>query len=144
MDSESDHPRYQPALPMSGAGELKELVLTAKTRRWRRTALEIVGWRLQLGVQPGLRGSQGQFLEESRLHFILVTIAAAQSYAGRDEDAPSCAIPAVAAKPDFGMAHARVAAAAANLGDMATARAALLEFRRLQPDGTLATFRAED
>jgi adenylate cyclase len=72
-----------------------------------------------------------------------LTIAAAHLYAGRDEAALAWAKRAVAARPGAGIPHAWVAAAAANLGDTATARAALAEFRRLQPDQTLASFRAE-
>lgn len=39
--------------------------------------------------------------------------------------------------------RAYVAAASASLGDMATARAAMAEFKRLQPDYSISTFRAE-
>jgi hypothetical protein len=50
---------------------------------------------------------------------------------------------AIAARPYYSISHAWLAAAAANAGDMATAREAIAEFKRLQPDYTLATFRAE-
>ncbi len=80
---------------------------------------------------------------DGRLHGFLVVIAAAHLYAGRDAEALSWARRAVDARPEYSIPHAWVAAAAANLGDMATARAEIAEFRRLQPDYSLASFKAE-
>jgi len=80
---------------------------------------------------------------DGRLHVFLDAIAAANLYAGRDADALSWAKQSIAVRPENAAAHAWAAAAAANLGDMATARAALAEFKRLQPGDTLATFQAE-
>ena len=80
---------------------------------------------------------------DTRLHVILATIAAGHYYAGRDQDALAWARRSATAKPEYGISHAWMAAAAANLGDTASAREALAEFKRLRPDSTIATLRAE-
>ena len=80
---------------------------------------------------------------DARLYSFMVTIAAAHLLAGRDQEAVTWARRAIAARPYYSISHAWLAAAAANAGDMATAREAIAEFKRLQPDYTLATFRAE-
>ena len=80
---------------------------------------------------------------DARLFSFMVTIAAAHLLAGRDQEAVTWARRAIAARPGYSISHAWLAAAAANAGDMATARDAIAEFKRLQPDYTLATFRAE-
>ena len=80
---------------------------------------------------------------DARLYSFMVTIAAAHLLAGRDQEAVTWARRAIAARPYYSISHAWLAAAAANAGDMATARDAIAEFKRLQPDYTLATFRAE-
>jgi tetratricopeptide (TPR) repeat protein len=80
---------------------------------------------------------------DARLYSFMVTIAAAHLHAGRDQEAVTWARRAIAARPYYSISHAWLAAAAANAGDMATAREAIAEFKRLQPDYTLATFRAE-
>ncbi len=80
---------------------------------------------------------------DGKLYSFLVVIAAAHLYAGRDQDAMTWARRAVTARPGYSISHAWLAAAAANSGDMATAREAIAEFKRLQPDYALATFRAE-
>jgi TolB-like protein/DNA-binding winged helix-turn-helix (wHTH) protein/Tfp pilus assembly protein PilF len=80
---------------------------------------------------------------DGRLYSFLVVIAAAHLHAGRDQEAVTWARRAIAARPGYSISHAWLAAAAANAGDMATARDAIAEFKRLQPDYTLATFRAE-
>ncbi len=80
---------------------------------------------------------------DGRLHGFLVVIAAAHLYAGRDAEALAWAQRAINARPEYSIPHAWAAAAAANLGDLATARAEIAEFRRLQPDYSLASFKAE-
>ena len=50
---------------------------------------------------------------------------------------------AIAIKPDFPLSRAFLASAAANVGDMETARAALAVFRRLLPGYTLRKFAEE-
>ena len=80
---------------------------------------------------------------DGRLHGFLVVIAAAHLHAGRDAEALAWAKRSVEARPEYSIPHAWAAAAAANLGDLATARSEIAEFRRLQPDYTLATFKAE-
>lgn len=80
---------------------------------------------------------------DGRIYGFLIVIAAAHLLAGRDAQALDWARRAIAAKPGYSISHAWAAAAAARLGDMATAHSALEEFRRLQPGYTLATFRAE-
>jgi Predicted integral membrane protein len=80
---------------------------------------------------------------DGRLYSFLVVIAAAHLQAGRDQEAMTWARRAIAARPGYSISHAWLAAAAANAGDMGTAREAIAEFKRLQPDYTLETFRAE-
>ena len=80
---------------------------------------------------------------DSRLSSFLLVTAAAHLLAGRDQEAMTWARRAIAAKPGYSISYAWLAAAAANAGDLATARDAIAEFKRLQPDYTLATFRAE-
>lgn len=80
---------------------------------------------------------------DGRLYSFYAVMAAACLHAGRDADALSWAQRSAQDRPDFGTAYSWIAAAAAQLGDMNKARAALTEFRRLQPDYTISTFRAE-
>lgn len=80
---------------------------------------------------------------DGSLYSFYVVMAAACLHVGRDAEALDWAQKAVAHRPNFGIAHAWVAAAAANLEKMDEARAAIAEFRRLQPDYTIASFRAE-
>lgn len=80
---------------------------------------------------------------DGKLFGFLVVIAAAHLHAGRDQEAAAWARRSIAARPDYSISHAWLAAAAANAGDMATAREAIAEFKRLQPDYALASFRAE-
>jgi len=80
---------------------------------------------------------------DANVYGFMVVIAAAHLFAGRDQEAIAWARRSIAARPGFSISHAWLAAAAANAGDMATAREAIAEFKRLQPDYTLATFRAE-
>lgn len=81
---------------------------------------------------------------DGKLYGFLVVIAACHLYAGRDQQAVAWARRSIAARPNYSISHAWLAAAAANAGDMATAREAIAAFKRLQPDYTLATFRAEE
>jgi TolB-like protein/DNA-binding winged helix-turn-helix (wHTH) protein/tetratricopeptide (TPR) repeat protein len=80
---------------------------------------------------------------DNRLYSFQVVIAAAHLFAGRDAEALGWARRSIEARPEYSIPHAWAAAAAANLGDMATARAEIAEFRRLQPDYTPASFKAE-
>jgi TolB-like protein/tetratricopeptide (TPR) repeat protein len=80
---------------------------------------------------------------DGRLNSFCVTIAAAHLQAGRDREAVAWARRAIAARPGFSISYAWLAAAAANAGDMPTAREAIAEFKRLQPDYTLQSFKDE-
>jgi adenylate cyclase len=85
---------------------------------------------------------RGMRLSPRDTRFMVVT-AAAHLLAGRDQEAVAWAKRSIAARPHYSISYAWLAAAAANVGDIATAREAIAEFQRLQPDYTLATFRAE-
>jgi TolB-like protein/DNA-binding winged helix-turn-helix (wHTH) protein/Tfp pilus assembly protein PilF len=74
--------------------------------------------------------------------FFLVT-AAAHLYLGRDREALEWARRSVLERPQHAVAHSWVAAAAANLGEAETARAALSEFRARLPSYTISSFREE-
>lgn len=80
---------------------------------------------------------------DTRLHVILAANATAHYYAGHGQDALVWAKRSAAAKPTYGMAYAWAAAAAANLGNTASAREALVEFKGLQSDSTIAILRTE-
>lgn len=80
---------------------------------------------------------------DGRLYSFYVVMAAAHLHAGRDAIAMQWARKSAEARPDFGTAYAWLAAAAANAGDMDTAHQAIAQFRRLQPDYTVARFRDE-
>ena len=64
-------------------------------------------------------------------------------YVGRDREALQWARRSVLERPQHAVAHSWVAAAAANLGETESARAALAEFRRQLPSYTIASFRNE-
>ena len=93
-------------------------------------------------IAAGLRAT-ALTVRDGRASGILTVIAAAHFYAGNDTEALAWARRSIAAKPGYAISHAYVAAASASLGDMTTARAAMAEFKRLQPDYSIATFRAE-
>lgn len=80
---------------------------------------------------------------DSRLTGFLVVVAAAYLYDGDDRQALEWARRSANAKPDFAVPHSWIAAAAANLGEMETARGAIAEFRRLLPHYTITSFRDE-
>jgi TolB-like protein/DNA-binding winged helix-turn-helix (wHTH) protein/Tfp pilus assembly protein PilF len=80
---------------------------------------------------------------DTRLHNFHGTLAAAEYMLGNYKEAISQAQKAVDLRPDYSQGYSRLAAAAAQMGDMEKARAALAEFRRLQPDYTVSTFRKE-
>jgi tetratricopeptide (TPR) repeat protein len=80
---------------------------------------------------------------DGKLYGFLVVIAAAHLFAGRDQEAVAWARRSIAARRDYSISHAWLAAAAANAGDMPTAREAIAEFKRLQPDYTLQSFKDE-
>jgi tetratricopeptide (TPR) repeat protein len=73
-----------------------------------------------------------------------IVIAAAHLHLGHDAQALEWARKSALERPDFSVAHSWIASAAANAGDFRTAHAALTEFRRLQPDYTVNSFRAEN
>lgn len=73
----------------------------------------------------------------------MVVVAAAYLYDGSDRAALAWARRAIDADPSFSVPHSWAAAAAANLDEMATARAELAEFRRLLPHYTVTSFRNE-
>jgi TolB-like protein/DNA-binding winged helix-turn-helix (wHTH) protein/Flp pilus assembly protein TadD len=80
---------------------------------------------------------------DPNLNGIFVVTAAAHLYLGRDREALEWARRSVLERPQHAVAHSWVAAAAANLGEAETARAALAEFRRRLPSYTIASFRDE-
>jgi TolB-like protein/Tfp pilus assembly protein PilF len=81
--------------------------------------------------------------QDSELSGFYVVIAAAYLYRGEDAQALQWARRSALERPDFSVAHAWVASAAALAGDMPAASAALAEFRRLQPTYRIGSFRAE-
>ena len=80
---------------------------------------------------------------DPNLNGIFVVTAAAHLYLGRDGEALEWARRSVLERPQHAVAHSWVAAAAANLGETETARAALVEFRRRLPTYTISSFRDE-
>lgn len=80
---------------------------------------------------------------DPNINGIFVVTAAAHLYLGRDREALQWARRSVLERPQHAVAHSWVAAAAANLGEMETARAALAEFRRRLPAYTISSFRDE-
>ena len=80
---------------------------------------------------------------DPNLNGIFLVTAAAHLYLGRDREALEWARRSVLERPQHAVAHSWVAAAAANLGETETARAALAEFRRRLPSYTITSFRDE-
>jgi tetratricopeptide (TPR) repeat protein len=80
---------------------------------------------------------------DPNLNGIFLVTAAAHLYLGRDREALEWARRSVLERPQHAVAHSWVAAAAANLGEMETARAALAEFRGRLPSYTISSFRDE-
>ena len=80
---------------------------------------------------------------DPNLNGIFVVTAAAHLYSGRDREALEWARRSVLERPQHAVAHSWVAAAAANLGEMQSARAALAEFTRRLPAYTISSFRDE-
>lgn len=80
---------------------------------------------------------------DPHLNGIFVVTAAAQMYLGHDREALEWAQRSVLERPQHAVAHSWVAAAAANLGETETARAALAEFRARLPSYTISSFRDE-
>lgn len=72
-----------------------------------------------------------------------MVLAASHLYLGRDEEALAWARKAASTQPSFAITHSWVASAAANLGDMETARSALAEYRRQRHDSTITSLRNE-
>jgi TolB-like protein/DNA-binding winged helix-turn-helix (wHTH) protein/Flp pilus assembly protein TadD len=77
------------------------------------------------------------------LNSIFIVTAAAHLYLGRDREALEWARRSVLERPQHAVAHSWVAAAAGNLGETETARAALAEFKRMLPSYTISSFRDE-
>lgn len=80
---------------------------------------------------------------DAQLCGFYVVIAAAHLHLGEDRKALEWARKSALERPDFSIAHSWIASAAAHLGDATTAHAALAEFRHLQPQYTIGSFRAE-
>jgi TolB-like protein/DNA-binding winged helix-turn-helix (wHTH) protein/Flp pilus assembly protein TadD len=80
---------------------------------------------------------------DPNLNGIFLVTAAAHLYLGRDLEALEWARRSVLERPQHAVAHSWVAAAAANLGEADTARAALAEFRARLPSYTISSFRDE-
>ena len=80
---------------------------------------------------------------DPNLNGIFVVTAAAHLYLGRDREALEWARRSVLERPQHAVAHSWVAAAAANLGETETARAALAEFSGRLPSYTISSFRDE-
>jgi TolB-like protein/DNA-binding winged helix-turn-helix (wHTH) protein/Flp pilus assembly protein TadD len=80
---------------------------------------------------------------DPHLNGIFLVTAAAHLYLGRDREALEWARRSVLERPQHAVAHSWVAAAAANLGEKETARAALAEFKRMLPSYTISSFRNE-
>jgi TolB-like protein/DNA-binding winged helix-turn-helix (wHTH) protein/tetratricopeptide (TPR) repeat protein len=80
---------------------------------------------------------------DPNLNGIFIVTAAAHLYLGRDREALESAWRSVLERPQHAVAHSWVAAAAANLGETETARAALAEFRRRLPSYTISSLREE-
>ena len=80
---------------------------------------------------------------DPNLNGIFIVTATAHLHLGRDREALEWARRSVLERPQHAVAHSWVAAAAANLGETETARAALAEFRRRLPSYTISSFRDE-
>ena len=80
---------------------------------------------------------------DPNLNGIFLVTAAAHLYLGRDREALEWGQRSVLERPQHAVAHSWVAAAAGNLGETETARAALAEFRRRLPSYTISSFRDE-
>jgi DNA-binding winged helix-turn-helix (wHTH) protein/TolB-like protein len=80
---------------------------------------------------------------DPKLHQMMGVIALALLQLGNDREALQWAERAVAVNPDYGGGHAYVAAAAARLNDLAHAKAALAELKRVLPKHRIQTFRDE-
>jgi len=98
-----------------------------------RQAEAITGCREAIRLSP----------RDALLGRFYVVLAAAHLHLGEDEQALQWAQRSALEEPWFSVAHSWVASAAANAGHMEMARSALAEFRRLRPDYTVASFRAE-
>jgi TolB-like protein/DNA-binding winged helix-turn-helix (wHTH) protein/Flp pilus assembly protein TadD len=80
---------------------------------------------------------------DPNLNGIFLVTAAAHLYLGHDREALEWARRSVLERPLHAVAHSWVAAAAANVGETETARAALAEFRARLPSYTIQSFRDE-
>jgi TolB-like protein/DNA-binding winged helix-turn-helix (wHTH) protein/cytochrome c-type biogenesis protein CcmH/NrfG len=80
---------------------------------------------------------------DSELCGFYVVIAAAHLHLNQDRAALEWARKSALERPDFSVARAWIASAAAHAGEMDAARMAVAEFRRMQPDYTVGSFRAE-
>jgi adenylate cyclase len=80
---------------------------------------------------------------DPNLNGIFIVTATAHLHLGRDREALEWAQRSALERPQHAVAHSWVAAAAANLGETETARAALAEFRRRLPSYTISSFRDE-
>jgi adenylate cyclase len=81
---------------------------------------------------------------DTRMHGFLGVIATAHLHLGQYDEALIAAEQAVGINPQGAFGYALVAAAAAHLGDMAKAQAAVARLRSLQPGITVDTYRKEE
>jgi TolB-like protein/DNA-binding winged helix-turn-helix (wHTH) protein len=93
------------------------IALARKAMRLSPHDSRLSGFHLNIGVSHFMMGDLRQALDEMRT--------------------------AVNIKQDYALAHSYIAASSALLGDMETARNALADYRRLQPDYTIRTLQAE-
>jgi TolB-like protein/DNA-binding winged helix-turn-helix (wHTH) protein/Flp pilus assembly protein TadD len=80
---------------------------------------------------------------DTDLALFYVVLAAAHLHLGDDTLALQWARKSALERPQWSVPHSWVASAASHLGDDEAARAAIAEFRRLKPEYTVASFRAE-
>ena len=81
---------------------------------------------------------------DTRMHVFLGVIATAHLHLGQYDEALTAAEQAVGSNPQGAFGYAVVAAAAAHLGDMAKAQAAVARLRSLQPGLTIDAYRKEE
>ncbi|MDO9166455.1 MAG: winged helix-turn-helix domain-containing protein [Rhodoferax sp.] len=108
---------------------------------WLGYARCTLGWQDE--AIAALEQAQRLSPRDPNLNGIFVVTAAAHLYLGRDREALEWARRSVLERPQHAVAHSWVAAAAANLGETETARAALAEFRQRLPAYTISSFREE-
>jgi TolB-like protein/DNA-binding winged helix-turn-helix (wHTH) protein/Tfp pilus assembly protein PilF len=99
--------------------------------------------RQQEAIQAGMEAIRISPRDHEIAGFYVV-MAAAHLYLGREDQALAWARKSALERPRFSVAHSWIASAAGLLDHAETARTAIAEFRRLRPDYTIRTFRAEN